>query len=137
MDKKQEYLHGNGYVTIFADVKDNDDFVIVETDGGVLEVARKNNLTKKEDSYNFKRAEERANELRLITQKAQENLDKLASKVVDKALLDLASRLKFNAMFGKDVNGAIVGWAVTISDELKKLVKEKAPEIIKKDDIFG
>lgn len=135
-DKEQEYLHGNQYVTIFAEIKGKDDWLVVETEDSVLDVARKSDLVKKEDSYKFKRAQEQADELRLITQKAQENLDRLTTKLVDKALIDLASRLKFNVMFGKDVDGATAGWAITIGDELKKMVKEKAPEVVKDKKLF-
>lgn len=140
MDKEQEYYYDGGYVTIWAEVKDKPDTVIVAEPGGYgdLHVTSRKSLVKKEDSYYFKKAQERADEIRLITAKAQEQLDKLTAKLVDKALIDLASRLKFNVLFGKNVDGATAGWAVTISDELKKMVKEKAPEVIKdKKDIFA
>lgn len=138
MDKpKQEYLYNSEYVTIAHDIVGDEDLVVVTNDHGEYIVARKSSMQKKEDSYYFKKARERKVELESITKKAQDNLDKLADKLVDKALLDLASRLKFNVLFGKDVDGATAGWAVTISDELKKLVKDKAPDIIKKEDPFA
>lgn len=130
MDKEQEYYYNSGYVTIWAEVEGKPDTVIVAEAGnyGDLHVADRKNLVKKEDSYQFKRAQERADELRLITQKAEENFDKLKDKLVDKALLALASRMKFNALFGA---GGNVAWAGLVIEELEKLVKEKAEETIK------
>lgn len=133
MDDKQEYLYSGDYVTIFAEVKDNDDFIVVNNGNGALEVARKIDLIKKEDSYQYKRAKEHADELRLITAKAQENLDKLADKLVDKALIALSSRLKFNTLFGKGSGN--LAWAGLVIEELEKLVKEKAPDVISKKEL--
>lgn len=127
MSDKQEYLYNSEYVTIAYNVEGDDDLIVVENDHGSLEVARKSSLTKKEESYYFKRAQERKEELESITRKARENLDKIADRVVDKALIALSSRMKFNAVFGKDM-GSTAGWAVMIANELEKMVKEKAKE---------
>lgn len=127
---RQEYLYNSEYVTIAHDVVGDPDLVVVVTDREEYIVANKKNLQKKEDSWGYKRAQERADELRLITQKAEENLDKIVDKVVDKALIALSSRMKFNVLFGDNSN---VGWASLVIDELKKLVKEKAPEVVKGD----
>lgn len=141
MSDIQEYYHSSvGHCTIWGDVVDKPDWVIVSenSDYGTLTAVKRSELQKKEDTWEFKQAEKRRDEIRLMTAKAQEQLDKLTSKLVDKALIDLASRLKFNVLFGKNVDGATAGWAVTISDELKKMVKEKAPEVIKDEkDIFA
>ena len=136
MDDKKEYYWSGSYVTIWGEVKDRPDMVIV-TDGndyGELTVVARKELTPKEESYRYKQEQKRADELRLITQKAQENFDTLVEKIVDKALISLSSRMKFNVLFGDSSN---VSWAVLVSDELKKMVKEKAPEIVKgKEDPF-
>lgn len=128
-DPKQEYFYSGGYVTIFAELSDNDDFVVVKTDDGDLEVVRKNQLVKKEDSYHFKRAEERRIELENITKKAEENLNKIADRVVDRALNSLASRMKFNLVFGKAGTGN--SWVMPIVDELENMIKDKASNEIK------
>ncbi len=135
---KQEYYYSGEYVTIFSEVTDHPDLVVVSNgnDYGELTVVPKKQLTKKEDSYYYKAAIARADELRLMTARAQENLDKIADKVVDKALLALASRLKFNVVFGKGSGN--MAWAGLVVEELEKLVKEKAPEIVKdKKDPFA
>lgn len=134
----QEYYHTSvGHCIIWGETKDHPDMVIVSENGeyGSLYVVKRDELVKNEDTWEFQKAKERADELRLITAKAQENLDKLADKLVDKAIIALNSRMKFNAVFGKETNGATAGWVLTVVDELKKLIKEKAPDVIKgKDD---
>jgi len=130
---KQEYYYNGEYVTIFAEVVDNKDLVIVTNgnDYDELSVARIKDLKKKEDTYQWKKNLERKKELEDLVSKAKADMDKIADKVVDKALIALASRMKFNAVFGKDM-GNSVGWAVMISQELEKIIKEKTPEIISK-----
>src|SRR5574344_2187267 len=128
---KQEYYYNGSYVTIFSEVTADPDLVVV-TDGndyGELLVVRKNSLKKKEDSYQYQQAQKRADELRLITQKAQENLDRLTEKLVDKAIISLASRIKFNVAFGE--GGSAAPYALMLSQELEKMIKDKAPEVIK------
>lgn len=132
---KQEYLYNSEYVTIANDVTGEPELVVVVNDHEELIVARRKNLQKKEDSWGYKRELERRDELRLVTAKAQENLDKLVDKVVDKALASLSSRMKMNVVFGKDI-GNSGGWALMISDELGKLIKEKAPEVVKGKEDF-
>lgn len=135
---KQEYYYNGSYVTIFAEVADHPDMVIV-TDGndyGELNVVRKDQLQKKEESYTFKQAQKRADELRLITQKAQENLDKITEKLVDKAIISLASRIKFNVAFGQ--GGSAAPYALMLSQELEKMIKKEAPKVIaEKEDVFA
>lgn len=135
---KQEYYYNGGYVTIFSEVTDHPDLVVV-TDGndyGELLVVRKSSLKKKEDSYYYQQAQKRAEELRLITAKAQENLDKLADKLVDKAIISLASRIKFNVAFGE--GGSAAPYALMLSQELEKMIKKDAPKVIaEKEDVFA
>ena len=128
---KQEYYYNGSYVTIFSEVTDHPDMVIVSDGGdyGELLVVRKDVLKKKEESYQYQQAQKHADELRLITQKAQENLDKLTDKLVDKAITALASRIKFNVAFGD--GGSAAPYALMLSQELGKMIKDKAPEVIK------
>lgn len=129
----KEYYYDGDYVTIWGDVKDQPDFVIV-TDGsdyGELSVVRRSNLVPKEESYRFKKEQERAEELRLITAKAKENFDELVDKVVDDAIRTLTSRMKFNAFFGKGGAGA-AAWAMSVVEELEKIIKKDAKEIVEK-----
>ena len=135
---KQEYYYNGGYVTIFSEVTDHPDLVIVSDGGdyGELLVVRKDVLKKKEESYQYQQAQKRADELRLITQKAQENLDKLTEKLVDKAIISLASRIKFNVAFGS--GGSAAPYALMLSQELEKMIKKEAPKVIaKKEDVFA
>lgn len=128
---EQEYYYNSGYVTIWGEVKDKPDMVIVaETGDGDLSVAKRENLVPKEESYMYKKAQERADELRAITARAEEHFDEVVEKVIDKATSALQMRMKMNAIFSKDI-GNNAGFAVAIADELKKLVKEKTPEIVK------
>ena len=135
---KQEYYYNGGYVTIFSEVTDHPDLVIVSDGGdyGELLVVRKDVLKKKEESYQYQQAQKRADELRLITQKAQENLDKLTEKLVDKAIISLASRIKFNVAFGS--GGSAAPYALMLSQELEKMIKKEAPKVIaEKEDVFA
>lgn len=135
---KQEYYYNGSYVTIFSEVTDHPDLVIVSDGGdyGELLVVRKDVLKKKEESYQYQQAQKRADELRLITQKAQENLDKLTDKLVDKAIISLASRIKFNVAFGS--GGSAAPYALMLSQELEKMIKKDAPKVIaEKEDVFA
>lgn len=126
----QEYLYNGEYVTISHKVEGDDDLVVVENHHGELIVARRSGLTKKEDSWEYKKARERKEEIEAITKKAEDNLNAIASKVVDRALRSLSSRMKFNAAFSSDL-GNSAGWAIMISNELEKMIKEKAKEEMK------
>ena len=131
MDKDQIYMYNRNEVKVHHEIPDMPEYVIVLDANGYGEwiIARKTDLVKKEDSYEFKRAKERADELRLITQRAQENLDRITEKLVDKAIISLASRIKFNVAFGS--GGSAAPYALMLSQELEKMIKDKAPEIIK------
>lgn len=130
---KQEYYHNGEYVTIFAEVAGHPDMVVVSnSDGyGDFSVVRKESLVTKEESYEYKQALKRKAELEALTAKAKVDLDAVADKVVDKALIALSSRMKFNTLFGKDI-GNSGSWAFMVMQELEKLVKDKGPEVVKK-----
>lgn len=131
--KVQEYIYHSEYVTIVDKYDHGDEMVIVVNDQEELLVAQRSLLKRKEDSWGWKRQEERRDEIQLITAKAQENFDKLADKLVDKALSTLATRMKMNVIFGKDLDNAD-GWAIMISKELEKLIREDAKAIMEKTD---
>lgn len=136
MVKGDEYELNGEYVTIWGFVKDVDTDVIVLVGGdyGELQVVRKSGLKKKEESYRWLQEVKRKNELEAIAGKAKADLEGLASTVVDKALQDLASRLKFNVMFGKSSESDTV--VLTISRELEKLVKSNTAKALKPKDPF-
>lgn len=137
IDKDQVYMYNREEVKVHQEVTGMPDLVIVlQADGyGQWIVARKKDLVKKEDSYEYKRAKERADEIRLITAKAQENFDKLTNKLVDNAIRALASRIKFNVAFGE--GGLHSGYAIMLSTELEKMIKKEAPKLLeKKDELF-
>jgi hypothetical protein len=125
----QEYLYNSEYVTVSRVLPDEDDLVIVENDHGELIVARFSDMERKEDSYYYRMAEERKVELQNITKKAEANLNKIADRVVDRALNSLASRMKFNLVFGKAGEGN--NWVMPIVDELHKMIKDKSKETMK------
>lgn len=131
----QEYYYNGGYVVIWGEVVDKPDFVIVNdgNDYGELQVTRRKELVKKEDSYQYKQAEKRAEEIRLKTAKAQENLDELSERVVDKALKSLASRIKFNVAFGE--GGSSAAYALMPSEQLQKMIRESGDKIAGKEKI--
>lgn len=127
----QEYYVDGEYVTIWGEVKDKPDTVIVTNGSGYgdLSVVNRSRLVKKEDSYQWQQAQKRADELRLVTAKAEEQFEKVTEKVIKAACSALATRMKMNILFGEGMKGN--GWAMAVVDELNKLVREKAPEVIK------
>lgn len=131
----EEYYYNGEYVTIFAEVTDNPDFVVVDNGDNIL-VARRSSLQKKEDTYQWQQQLKRKAELDELREKVDAELNKIADKVVDSALRALASRLKFNVMFGQGVNGGTAAWAIEVSNELEKLVKDKTKEKLKDKSIF-
>lgn len=134
MDKNQEYYHSGGYGTIYGEVKDKPEEVIFAENGdyGELHVVRRSELVKKEDSYSYQQAQKRADELRAITAKAQENFDQLVEKLIKKTTSALSARMKLNILFGKDMSSS-AGFGMAIANELEKLVKEDAAEVIKQN----
>lgn len=130
---EQEYYHSSvGYCMIWGDVVDKPEMVIVSenSDYGSITVVKRSELVKKEDTWEYKQAQKRKEEIEAITKKAEDNLNAIASKVVDRALRSLASRMKFNVAFSSDLGNA-AGWAITISNELEKMIKEKAKDEMK------
>lgn len=138
MDEQEYYATGAGYVRIWSELVDRPDYVVVmdaNSDYGELSVIPRSDLKKKEDSYEYEQAEKRKKEIQLITANAKENLDKLVDEITDKALSSLSTRIKMNVLFGK--LGGDDAIMLAISKELEDLVKENAPEVIKKEkDIF-
>lgn len=135
-DKIKEYYHNGGYVTIVGGIEGQPDYVVVDEGGdyGSMLVARRKDLTPKEESYTWKRQLDREKELKDITKKAEENLNAVADKVVDRALNSLASRMKFNAVFGES-DGGTTGWAVVVSNALKDMIKDKTKDTMKDFDL--
>ncbi len=101
------------------------------SDYGDIRVVARKDLVKKEDTWEYKQAQKRADELRLMTAKAEENFEKVTERVISAACKALASRIKMNVLFGSNMAGG--GWAVTIAEELEKLIKEDGKETIKKE----
>lgn len=130
---KQEYIYNGDYVTIAHSIEGEDDLVVVVTDREELLVARKSNLQKKEDSWGYKRSQERSKELDDMTKKARERFEAISDKIVNDALSSLASRMKFNTMFGQDTTPGQAAWVVQVTDELNKLIKKDGPETVEKE----
>lgn len=133
-----EYYYDGDFYIYIEDVPSMPEFAIMREGGddGHITVCRKSNLKLKEDSWQWQQKQKHADELRLITQKAQENLDKLTEKLVDKAIISLASRIKFNVAFGS--GGSAAPYALMLSQELEKMIKKEAPKVIaEKEDVFA
>ncbi len=137
MAESNEFYYEGDYVYIWADVKDKPEFVVVSdgSDYGELRIVRRDKLIKKEDSWTWKQKQKQADDLRLVTAKAEEQFEKVVEKVIKAATSTLATRMKMNILFGKEMAGA--GLAMTVVDELNKLVREETPKVIKdeKDDL--
>lgn len=133
MAESNEFYYEGDYVYIWGEVTDKPEMVIVSdgSDYGELQVVRRDKLIKKEDSYQWKQKQQQADDLRLVTQKAEENFEKVTEKVIKAACGTLKTRMKMNILFGAGASGG--GWAVAVADELDKLIKEDAKEIIKKE----
>lgn len=135
MAEKQVYVVDGEDMVISHEIKDKNDLVVMEQEDGYgwYKVVYRKDLVKKEDSYQYKNAQKRADELRLITQKAEENFESICERVISASCKALQARMKMNILFGNNSSGN--SWAVVIADELEKLIKEKAPKIIedKKD----
>lgn len=131
---KEYWSYGDCYFYI-EDVPHNTDFAIVREGGdeGYITVVRKSDLKPIEETWQYQQKAKYKAELERVTETAQANLDELAEKVVDKALKSLASRMKMNIVFGK--GGAGNAWALTITEELEKLVRESGKKIAKKEEI--
>lgn len=127
----KEYYYEGDYVYIWAEITGKPELVIVSdgSDYSELQVVRRDKLMPKEDSWKFQQAQKQADDLRLITAKAEEQFEKITEKVIKAACSALSTRMKMNILFGKDMTGN--GWAVTIAEELNKLIREEAPKVIK------
>ena len=135
IDKTKEYYYNGGYVTIVGEIEGQPDLIAVDEGGdyGSMMVARKKDLTLKEESYTYKKAQERADELRLITQKAEENYEKIVEKIIKAAVSTLQTRIKMNVLFGSSNGNGADSWALIISNELSKIVKGDAKGVINKE----
>lgn len=133
IDKTKEYYYSGAYVTIVGEIEGQPDLIVVDEGGdyGSMIVARKKELTLKEESYTYKQAQARADELRLFTQKAEEDFEAIVEKVIKVACKALQARIKMNVLFGSASSGN--GWAVTVADELEKLIKEDTKKTIEKE----
>ena len=129
------YVSSGDFFYYIEDVPHNPEFAICRESGddyGYLTIVRKSDLKPREETWQWQQKQKYDDELRLLTSKSEENFDKLKDKLVDSALKSLASRLKFNALFGKDSSN--MGWVGLVVDELNKLIKEKAEDTIKGKD---
>lgn len=135
LDKTREYYYNGGYVTIVGEIEGQPDLIAVDEGGdyGPMIVARKKDLTLKEESYTYKKAQERADELRLITQKAEENYEKIVEKIIKAAVSTLQTRIKMNVLLGKGGGDGSDTWAIIIANELNKIVKDDAKAVIEKE----
>lgn len=126
---KEYWSYGDCYYYV-EDVPSMPEFAVVRESGddGYVTVVRKSELKPKEETWQWQQKQKYAAELQAIVDGAQGNLDKLADKLVDKAIIALSSRMKFNVVFGKGSGNA---WALTIVEELEKLIKEEAKDVLK------
>lgn len=122
MERDTEYYLDGDIVTFWSALKDNKDFVVVSTGDGDLRTARVSSLQNKEDTYQWQQKEKYKKELEAITADAESNLDQIVDKIVDKALKNLATRIRLNAMFGDASNAS---FALTAVAELEKMIKDK------------
>lgn len=124
------YSEGDFYYYI-EDVPSMPEFAVVREGGddGYITVVRKNKLIPQEESWQWQQKQKYADEMRLVTAKAQEQFDKLKDKLVDDAIRALQSRVKFNVAFGK--GGSSGAYAMILVEQLESLIKEKAEDAVK------
>lgn len=135
-DLKQgvQYYSSGDFFEYIEDVPSMPDFAVVREGGdGYITVARKSDLKPYEESWQWQRKEAAKERLEKVTAKAQANLDKLTEKLVDKALISLASRIKFNVAFGE--GGVHNAYALMLSTELEKMIRKEAPKVIEKGEV--
>ena len=137
-DLKQgvQYYSSGDFFEYIEDVPSMPDFAVVREGDGYITVARKSDLKPYEESWQWQQKEAAKERLEKVTAKAQANLDKLTEKLVDKAIISLASRIKFNVAFGS--GGSAAPYALMLSQELEKMIKKDAPKVItEKEDVFA
>lgn len=128
------YVASGDFYYYIEDVPHNPDFAICRESGddyGYLTIVRKSDLKLRTETWQYQQNEKYKAELEARLGKVQSNLDELAEQVVDKALKSLASRMRFNIAFGK--GGSAGGWALTITDELEKMIRESGKKIAGKE----
>lgn len=135
MAEKQVYVVDGEDMVISHEIKDKNDLVVMEQEDGYgwYKVVYRKDLVKKEDSYQYKNAQKRADELRLITQKAEENYEKIVEKIIKAAVSTLQTRIKMNVLLGKGGGDGSDTWAIIIANELNKIVKDDAKAVIEKE----
>jgi len=125
------YYYSGDFYEYVEDVPSMPEFCVVREGGedGYLTVVRKKELIPYEESWQWQQKEKEKQRLETLTDKVKANLDELAKQVVDKALKDLALRIKLNVAFGKATGGE--AYAIILSTELEKMIRESAKKIAK------
>lgn len=128
LQKDVRYYYSGDFYEYIEDVPSMPEMCIVREGGdGYLTVVRKADLKPYEESWQWQQKEAEKERLEKVTEKVKANLDELAKQVVDKALKDLAMRIKLNVAFGKG-NGA-EAYAIILSKELEKMIRESGKKI--------
>lgn len=126
-----QYYYSGDYYEYIEDVPSMPDMCVVREGDGYLTVVRKQDLKPYEESWQYQQKQKEKERLEAVTEKVKANLDELAKQVVDKALKDLAMRIKLNVAFGKATGGE--AYAIILSNELEKMIRESGKKIAKGD----
>lgn len=130
LQKDVKYYYSGDFYEYVEDVPSMPEFCVVREGGdGYLTVVRKKDLKPYEESWQYQQKVAEKERLEKVTEKVKANLDELAKQVVDKALKDLASRIKFNVAFGKATGGE--AYALILSQELEKMIRKSGEKIAK------
>lgn len=130
LQKDVKYYYSGDFYEYIEDVPSMPEFCVVrEGSHGYLTVVRKSELKPYEESWQWQQKELEKERLEKVTEKVKANLDELAQQVVDKALKELAQRIKFNVAFGKATGGE--AYAMILSTELEKLIRKSGEKIAK------
>lgn len=136
LKQNEIYVVSGDYFYYIEDVPHNPDFAICRESGddyGYLTVCRKSDMKLRTETWQWQQQEKEKERLEKVTEKVKANLGELAEQVVDKALKNLSSRMKMNIVFGKGSAGN--AWALTIADELEKMIRESGKKIAGKGEI--
>lgn len=134
LDHNELYVASGEFYYYIEDVPHNPDFAICREssdDYGYLTVVRKSDLKLRTETWQWQQNEKYKAEMEAQLGKVQANLDELAEQVVDKALKSLSGRMKLNIVFGKGGSGS--AWALPITDELEKMIRESGKKIAGKE----
>jgi hypothetical protein len=127
LQKDVKYYYSGDFYEYIEDVPSMPEFCVVREGDGYLTVVRKSELKPYEESWQWQQKELEKERLEKVTDKVKANLDELAKQVVDKALKDLAMRIKLNVAFGKATGGE--AYAIILSNELEKMIRESGKKI--------